>query len=99
KGRFGVRQAADIMIQVADAIRYVHEKGVVHCDIKAENILLSSERSEAGRRMHRVKLLDFGLARPQTTTASSASMSIQGTPAYIAPERIKGASPAPSMDI
>jgi serine/threonine protein kinase len=99
KGRFGVRQAADIMIQVADAIRYVHEKGVVHCDIKAENILLSSERSEAGRRMHRVKLLDFGLARPQTTTASSASMSIQGTPAYIAPERIKGAPPAPSMDI
>jgi len=99
KGRFGLRQAADIMLQVADAIRYVHDKGVVHCDIKAENILLSSDRNEAGRRESRVKLLDFGLARPQVTSSSSASMSIQGTPAYIAPERIKGAAPAPSMDI
>ncbi len=98
KGRFAIRQATDIMLQIADAIRYVHEKGVVHCDIKAENILLASERSEAGRRVHRVKLLDFGLARPHESN-SSASMSIQGTPAYIAPERIKGAAPAPSMDI
>jgi serine/threonine protein kinase len=45
-----------------------------------------------------VKLLDFGLARPSQTGLTS-SVSIQGTPAYIAPERIKGMAPAPSMDI
>jgi serine/threonine protein kinase len=85
------------MLQVADAVRYVHEKGIVHCDLKAENVLLTTERSETGRRAYRVKLLDFGLARPHT--GPDRSMTLSGTPAYIAPERIRGARPAPSMDI
>jgi hypothetical protein len=97
RGRFGLRPACDLLLQIADAIRYVHEKGVVHCDIKAENVLLCEERTETGRRNYRVKLLDFGLARPHAE--ASQSMTIAGTPSYIAPERIRGASPAPSMDI
>jgi serine/threonine protein kinase len=97
RGRFPLKQAGELMLQIADAIRYVHEKGVVHCDIKAENVLLVTERSELGRRAFRAKLLDFGLARAQANPTESVN--IQGTPAYLAPERIKGAAPAPSMDI
>lgn len=97
RGRFALRPACDIMLQVADAIHYVHEKGIVHCDLKSENVLLGSERTETGRRTFRVKLLDFGLARPHSGADRSATLS--GTPAYIAPERIRGAAPQPSMDI
>jgi serine/threonine-protein kinase len=97
RGRFSVRAACDVMLQIADAVRYVHSKGIIHCDLKAENVLLASERSETGRRAYRVKLLDFGLARPHT--GGDRSMTLSGTPAYIAPERIRGARPAPSMDI
>ena len=97
KGRMPLRQACDIMLQIADAIRYVHDKGVVHCDLKTENVLVSSERTETGRRKPSVKLLDFGLARLHENAGQS--MALSGTPAYLAPERIRGAAPAPSMDI
>lgn len=97
RGRIAQRAACDIMLQIADAVRYVHEKGIVHCDLKAENVLITTERSETGRRAYRAKLLDFGLARPHT--GPGRSMTLSGTPAYIAPERIRGARPAPSMDI
>jgi serine/threonine protein kinase len=97
RGRINLRSACDIMLQVADAVRYVHAKGIVHCDLKAENILITTERSEHGRRAYRARLLDFGLARPHTGPDRSATLS--GTPAYISPERIRGGRPSPSMDI
>src|SRR5581483_1132004 len=96
RGRFALRPACEIVLQIADAIQYVHAKGVVHCDLKSENVLLATAW-ETGRRSQRVKLLDFGLARPSTSTTQSVT--VAGTPSYIAPERIRGARPAPSMDI
>jgi serine/threonine protein kinase len=96
RGRFQLRPACDIILQIADAIQYVHQKGVVHCDLKSENVLVATAW-ETGRRSQRVKLLDFGLARPSTSTTQSVT--VAGTPSYIAPERIRGARPAPSMDI
>jgi hypothetical protein len=85
------RVAYDVMSQIGDALRYVHGKGIVHGDIKSENILLL--RSE---RRRVAKLLDFGLARLSATEHSGG---IEGTPQYLAPERIQGQPATPASDI
>ena len=96
EGRLSVRVACDVVLQVADALHYIHGKNIVHCDIKTENILVS-ERAGTKRRQIQVKLLDFGLAR--STSASRTTSSLSGTPHYVAPERIRGEPPTPASDI
>jgi serine/threonine protein kinase len=90
-GRLVPRVVYDIMMQICEALRFVHSKGIVHGDIKSENILvLRSER----RRV--VKLLDFGLAR---LGGGVTNGDIEGTPQYLAPERIHGDSATTASDI
>ncbi len=94
--RLSLRQAIEIIQQVAEALHYIHSKGIVHCDIKTENILLT-EVPDTKRRRLQVKLLDFGLARSTTNTRNTNSLA--GTPHYVAPERIRGQKASPSSDI
>jgi hypothetical protein len=96
EGRLGVRMASEIILQVAEALHYIHESEVVHCDIKTENILICEVR-DTKRRQLQVKLLDFGLAKSLRSGRATASLS--GTPHYVAPERIRGEPPSPSSDI
>jgi protein kinase-like protein len=96
EGRLGLRLAFDILLQVAEALHYIHSNRIVHCDIKTENILLS-EQPGAQRRAKLVKLVDFGLARSTSGTRNTGSLS--GTPHYVAPERIRGDEASPSSDI
>ncbi|HET9625738.1 MAG TPA: serine/threonine-protein kinase [Kofleriaceae bacterium] len=91
------RKACDIVLQLAEALHYIHKQGVVHCDIKTENILISEEDHEGKRSRTVIKLLDFGLAR--SLTASRASTSLSGTPHYVAPERIRGEPASPASDV
>jgi eukaryotic-like serine/threonine-protein kinase len=93
--RLSVRPTCEIMLQVAEALHYIHARNVVHCDIKTENILLC-EQPGSKRRKQVVKLLDFGLAR---STATRNTTSLSGTPHYVAPERIRGREAGPSSDI
>jgi hypothetical protein len=97
EGRFSTRVACDTILQVAEALDYIHSRQVVHCDIKPDNILLVNLPA-GGRRRHQVKLLDFGLARLRSTTSGNTA-TIDGTPEYMSPERIQGGAPQPSMDI
>jgi tRNA A-37 threonylcarbamoyl transferase component Bud32 len=94
--RLGVRTACEVILQVADALHYIHGKNIVHCDIKTENILIG-EVQGTKRRHIQVKLLDFGLAR--SLSAARQTNSLSGTPHYVAPERIRGEPPSPSTDI
>jgi tRNA A-37 threonylcarbamoyl transferase component Bud32 len=91
-GPLAPRVACDVVGQIAEALRYVHTRGIVHGDIKSENILLT--RTNDRRRL--AKLLDFGLAR---TAASGDPTRIEGTPEYLAPERIAGHPASPRSDI
>lgn len=96
--RLAVRKACEIVLQVAEALHYIHKQHVVHCDIKTENILICEQDQLDGKRARLVaKLLDFGLAR--SLVASRASTSLSGTPHYVAPERIRGEPASPASDV
>ncbi|HUJ57267.1 MAG TPA: serine/threonine-protein kinase, partial [Kofleriaceae bacterium] len=85
-GRLPVKRAIDILAQVTDAVDHIHRCGIVHGDIKADNIMLTSEpgSTAAARRRRIVRLLDFGLARRHDHADDEA---LAGSPHYIAPER------------
>lgn len=93
RGAMSDEAAADLMMQVADALHYVHQRELVHGDIKADNVIVTAE---GGARQLLAKLVDFGLAR---TRAQHASEDVHGTLAYIAPERIHRAPPSQAADI
>ena len=78
-----------VMTAVCGALYYAHNKGMVHCDIKPANIMLDASGD--------VRLADFGIAR--MTDGATATMVGAGTPAYMAPEQIRGKNPVPQTDI
>ena len=73
---------ADLAIQVADALAYAHERGVLHRDIKPANLIIDT----AGV----IWIADFGLAKLLETEQLSLTGEVLGTPAYMAPEQING---------
>ncbi len=84
KKRFEVKEALDILLQVANGMAAAHNQDVIHRDLKPSNILMN----EAGL----VKIVDFGIASANSNTDATltATGSIIGTPAYLSPERAKG---------
>jgi len=90
-GRLAVQDALSVLVPVARALRVAHGQGIVHRDMKPENIFLARP-AEGGP--PEVKVLDFGLARPVTAdalnTAITQTGSLMGTPYYMAPEQMYG---------
>ena len=81
-----------IMTQVAEGLGYAHSKGVVHRDVKPENIMLLSDDT--------VKIMDFGIALgPNRNTAVTQTGGIIGTPPYFAPEQLEGFKANEQTDI
>jgi len=78
------QQATAVMLQAASGLREVHERGVIHRDMKPENLLLRSDRSLA--------VADFGIAKAGAGghVASTVVGALMGTPHYVSPEQIKG---------
>ena len=102
KGRMDPKILVRLVIQIAEALEAAHAHGVIHGDIKPENIILQSDG--------RVKLLDFGIARQ--TSAETASLfgvetvssmlpdsGLIGTLAYMAPEQLRGERPDARSDL
>jgi serine/threonine-protein kinase len=82
KHRFGVREAVGIALQVAEAMAFAHDRGVVHRDIKPPNMMLLS----GGR----VKIMDFGIARMRSSDLKTQTGLMMGTPRYMSPEQVAG---------
>lgn len=76
-----------VFAQIGSAIAYIHRKGIVHRDIKPENIRYDEKYDSDGYCTITATLLDFGLSK---NTDKAPAISILGTPAYIAPEIIRG---------
>jgi eukaryotic-like serine/threonine-protein kinase len=76
------REAIDIAEQVADALGFAHERGVVHRDIKPSNIMLMPRG--------RVKIMDFGIARVRVSDLKTQTGTRLGTPKYMSPEQAMG---------
>lgn len=83
-----IADAVEAIRQGADALGFLHRNNLVHGDVKPDNLLV--------RQDGRVKLVDFGIARP-IGTAEGAT--IMGSPAYVAPERLQGAPLSPTADV
>lgn len=95
--RLSIRRTCDILGQVAEALELIHRRGIVHGDIKTENIMLVEETT--GTRRRRIaRLLDFGLAH-RISASDTTSESVFGTPEYFAPERATGGPATVATDI
>jgi serine/threonine protein kinase len=94
-----VKRAIDVLGQVADALDHIHKRGIIHGDVKAENIMLTAEQlsqPNGSRRRRIVRLLDFGLARRPDHAEEEG---VSGSPHYLAPERAAGAPASVSSDV
>jgi serine/threonine protein kinase len=81
-------EVASVGAQLADALAYVHAKGIVHRDVKPANILISDEGSAGFSRT--VKLTDFGVAHFVDGSRLTGDGTIIGTAAYLSPEQVAG---------
>lgn len=94
-GALGPGRALKIAAGVAAGLAAAHDAGVIHRDVKPENIFLvhAADGREA------VKIVDFGLARMPGDRAGEARARVVGTPEYMAPEQAQGAPASPRADV
>jgi tetratricopeptide (TPR) repeat protein len=90
-----VDRVVGIVTQALSGIEEAHLAGVIHADLKADNIILDQRRAGVDV----VKIVDFGIARLVTSVRDPDDRSISGTPEYMAPEVITGAPPSFASDI
>jgi eukaryotic-like serine/threonine-protein kinase len=81
-GPLPVRRALELGLEVARALAFAHGQGLVHRDVKPQNILLNDEG--------RAKVTDFGIARSLDTLSNTQTGTVLGTSHYIAPEQARG---------
>jgi serine/threonine protein kinase len=95
QGPLAIERTLALVDQILSALEAAHAAGVVHADIKSDNILLEAD----GAGGERVKIIDFGLARLVSSCDPHLGGVISGTPEYIAPEVIRGELPTPAADL
>ncbi len=92
KGRFSVEEGIPLMVQACAGIGYAHRAGLVHCDVKPHNMLVTPD--------NRLKVTDFGIARALATLSPNERTDVVwGSPQYYAPEQAAGHAPSPASDV
>jgi eukaryotic-like serine/threonine-protein kinase len=91
-GRLSLRHAVELTLAVADGLAFAHERGLVHRDVKPQNVLLSREGD--------VKVTDFGIARSlDVEHGVTQTGTVLGTGEYLAPEQASGKPVSPATDV
>lgn len=92
KGRLPVEDAIPLLIQACSGIGYAHRAGLVHCDIKPHNMLVTPDM--------RLKVTDFGIARALASIQPDEHhQEVWGSPQYFSPEQAAGGPPQPASDV
>lgn len=91
-GKFTPDDALPIIIQACAGLGYAHRAGIIHCDVKPHNILITPD--------HRVKVTDFGIARAISGIHPDEQHEVVwGSPLYFSPEQAAGQAPSPASDV
>lgn len=88
---FPIERALTIAIQVCTAVGAAHRAGLIHCDVKPQNILVAPDG--------RLKVTDFGIARALTSAPAVEGGDVWGTPDYLSPEQAAGERLGPPSDV
>jgi serine/threonine-protein kinase len=90
---FSIDESVEIARQVCEGVAYAHRRGLAHCDLKPQNVMLTNDG--------RVKVTDFGIARAYTSVLNTGERTnvVWGTPQYYAPEQASGGAPTPASDV
>lgn len=92
EGVMSVGRALDLAIQICAGIGFAHRAGLVHADVKPQNILVTRDNG--------VKVTDFGIAQALTDTQPLQRQEVVwGSPHYFAPEQARGEKPSPASDV
>jgi serine/threonine-protein kinase len=89
---FSTEEALNLAIQICMGVGYAHRTGLIHCDLKPQNVLINSDG--------RIKVTDFGIARALSTVHPDEKHDIVwGSPQYFSPEQAAGEAPTPASDV
>jgi serine/threonine-protein kinase len=92
RGRIDLGEAVDLAVQACAGIGYAHRAGLVHCDVKPHNFIVTPDK--------RLKVTDFGIARALASiNPDEESDVVWGSPQYFSPEQAAGAAPSPASDV
>jgi serine/threonine protein kinase len=92
RGRFSPEEAIPLLIQACAGIGYAHRAGLVHCDVKPHNMLVTPDK--------RLKVADFGIAQVLSTIHPDEQKNVVwGSPQYFSPEQALGEIPTPASDV
>jgi len=92
RGRLSVERGLDLAIKACKGIGYAHRAGLVHCDIKPHNLLVTND--------WRLKVTDFGIARALASiNPDEQSEVVWGSPQFFSPEQAAGEAPSPASDV
>jgi eukaryotic-like serine/threonine-protein kinase len=91
-GLLSLEEGIPLIIQACAGLGYAHRAGIVHCDVKPQNILVTRD--------NRLKITDFGIARALSTINPLEKADVVwGSPQYISPEQAAGTPPSPASDV
>src|SRR5215510_12655103 len=92
RGRYSVEEAIPLIVQACAGIGYAHRAGLVHCDVKPHNMIVTPDS--------RLKVTDFGIARALSTILPDERADVVwGSPQYFSPEQAVGEAPSPASDV